>query len=127
MRVLLDTHIALWAVVGSKPLAPRATELILAADDVFVSTASLLFRIPAELAHHLALREGGSVEARLTAGGAVILRTEAWSRNEFAAELDVAREAMPMAKSVIDELRRLGRAAQTAEITAAHPLTHSCV
>ena len=41
MRVLLDTHIALWAVVGSKRLAPRAKELILAADDVFVSAASL--------------------------------------------------------------------------------------
>ena len=41
MRVLLDTHIALWAVIGSKRLAPRARELILAADDVFVSAASL--------------------------------------------------------------------------------------
>ena len=41
MRVLLDTHIALWAVVGSRRLAPRAKELILAADEVFVSAASL--------------------------------------------------------------------------------------
>ena len=41
MRVLLDTHIALWAVVGSKRLAPRARQLILAADNVFVSVASL--------------------------------------------------------------------------------------
>lgn len=41
MRILLDTHIALWAVIGSKRLAPRARELILAADDVFVSAASL--------------------------------------------------------------------------------------
>jgi len=41
LRVLLDTHIALWAVVGSKRLAPRAKELILAADDVLVSAASL--------------------------------------------------------------------------------------
>ena len=40
LRVLLDTHIARWAVVGSKRLAPRAKELILAADDVLVSTAS---------------------------------------------------------------------------------------
>ena len=40
LRVLLDTHIALWAVVGSRRLAPRANELILAADDVFVSVAS---------------------------------------------------------------------------------------
>lgn len=41
MRVLLDTHIALWAVVGSKRLSVQARDLILAADEVFVSTASL--------------------------------------------------------------------------------------
>ncbi len=41
MRILLDTHIALWAVVGSKRLAPKAREVILAADEVFVSAASL--------------------------------------------------------------------------------------
>ena len=41
MRILLDTHIALWAVVGSKRLAPQARGLILAADEVFVSVASL--------------------------------------------------------------------------------------
>lgn len=41
MRVLLGTHLALWAVVGSKRLAPRARQLILAADNVFVSVASL--------------------------------------------------------------------------------------
>ena len=37
LRILLDTHIALWAVVGSKRLATRAKELILDADEVFVS------------------------------------------------------------------------------------------
>lgn len=41
MRVLLDTQIALWAVVGSKRLAPRARDAILGADEVFVSTASI--------------------------------------------------------------------------------------
>ena len=41
MRLLLDTHIALWAVVGSKALPARAAEAILAADEVFVSVASL--------------------------------------------------------------------------------------
>ena len=41
MRILLDTHIALWAVVGSKRLAPQARGLILAANEVFVSVASL--------------------------------------------------------------------------------------
>lgn len=41
MRVLLDLQIALWAVVGSRRLAPRAKEAILAADAVFVSVASV--------------------------------------------------------------------------------------
>ncbi len=41
MRVLLDTHIALWAVVGSKRLAPQARDAILDADEVFISAASI--------------------------------------------------------------------------------------
>ncbi|MES3012197.1 MAG: type II toxin-antitoxin system VapC family toxin [Pseudomonadota bacterium] len=41
MRVLLDTHIALWAVVGSRRLAPAARAAILAADEVWVSVASI--------------------------------------------------------------------------------------
>lgn len=41
MRLLLDTHIALWAVVGSTLLAPKAKAAILAADEVFVSAASV--------------------------------------------------------------------------------------
>lgn len=41
MRVLLDTHIALWAVVGSRRLDPRAKAAILAADEVLVSAASI--------------------------------------------------------------------------------------
>ena len=41
MRVLLDTHIALWAVTGSARLVPAAQAAILAADEVFVSVASI--------------------------------------------------------------------------------------
>ena len=41
MRILLDTHIALWAATGNTQLAPQAVQAILAADEVFVSTASL--------------------------------------------------------------------------------------
>lgn len=41
MKVLLDTHIALWAVTGSPLLPPAAERLILAADEVFVSAASV--------------------------------------------------------------------------------------
>lgn len=41
MRVLLDTHIALWAVTGSGKLALEAVKAILDADEVFVSAASV--------------------------------------------------------------------------------------
>jgi PIN domain nuclease of toxin-antitoxin system len=40
-HLLLDTHIALWAVVGSRRLAAQAKDAILAADEVSVSVASL--------------------------------------------------------------------------------------
>lgn len=39
--MLLDTHLALWAVVGSDRLSQPAREAILAADEVYVSAASL--------------------------------------------------------------------------------------
>ena len=41
MRLLLDTHIALWAVTDSALLPRQAEAAILAADEVFVSAASL--------------------------------------------------------------------------------------
>ena len=41
MRLLLDTHIFLWAVTGSKRLHTTARKQISAAEAVFVSAASL--------------------------------------------------------------------------------------
>ena len=42
MNLLLDTHVALWAVVDDERLPPRARELIGdAANDVFVSAATV--------------------------------------------------------------------------------------
>ena len=41
MRILLDTHIALWAVTGSRRLASKGRQLILAADEVHVSAATM--------------------------------------------------------------------------------------
>lgn len=41
MRVLLDTHIFLWAVAGSRSLAAPARRLIESADEVYVSAASI--------------------------------------------------------------------------------------
>ena len=41
MRLLLDTHIFLWAVAGSTLLKPTARRLIESADEVYVSAASI--------------------------------------------------------------------------------------
>ena len=42
MRLLLDTHIALWAVVNSPRLSPVARELILSAENsIWISAASV--------------------------------------------------------------------------------------
>jgi PIN domain nuclease of toxin-antitoxin system len=41
MRLLLDTHIFLWAVAGSPRLKPATRRLIESADEVHVSAASL--------------------------------------------------------------------------------------
>ncbi|MEO7854127.1 MAG: type II toxin-antitoxin system VapC family toxin [Rubrivivax sp.] len=41
MRLLLDTHIALWAVTGSMRLSHKAKQIILDADEVHVSAATL--------------------------------------------------------------------------------------
>ena len=41
MRLLLDTHVFLWAVAGSTLLAPAARRIIESADEVFVSAVSI--------------------------------------------------------------------------------------
>jgi PIN domain nuclease of toxin-antitoxin system len=41
MRLLLDTHIFLWAVSGNKLLKPAARRFIESADQVYVSAASI--------------------------------------------------------------------------------------
>jgi antitoxin MazE len=67
---------------------------------------SLALRIPAEIARRLGMREGDTVDAQLTVDGALTIRPASWSRAAFAAELEQAREAMPMGSSVVEELRR---------------------
>jgi antitoxin MazE len=66
---------------------------------------SLALRIPSEVVRQLGLREGDTVEARLTADGALSLRPTHWDRKAFAAELREARDAMPMGASVVEEMR----------------------
>lgn len=42
MRVLLDTHIAIWAAMGAEALPQRARDILLdESNDIFYSTASV--------------------------------------------------------------------------------------
>jgi antitoxin MazE len=66
---------------------------------------SLALRIPAEVVRRLGLREGATVEAQLTVDGSLSIRPAQWNRKAFALELAEAQGAMPMSKSVLEELR----------------------
>ncbi|HMO46717.1 MAG TPA: AbrB/MazE/SpoVT family DNA-binding domain-containing protein [Rubrivivax sp.] len=66
---------------------------------------SLAMRLPADVVRRFGLREGDSVQARITADGALAIRPAGWSRKAFAAELAEAREALPMSEPVIEDLR----------------------
>ena len=41
MKLLLDTHILLWVMLGAPQLSPAARQLIEVADSLHVSTVSL--------------------------------------------------------------------------------------
>lgn len=70
---------------------------------------SLALRIPAEYLRSAGIKEGDRVEASLTVDGGLTIRPAKWNRKAFARELAAARDAMPMGKSVMDEVRRGGR------------------
>jgi antitoxin MazE len=70
---------------------------------------SLALRIPAEYVRSIGIKEGDSVEACLTVDGGLTIRPATWNRKAFSRNLAAAREAMPMGKSVMDEVRRGGR------------------
>jgi antitoxin MazE len=70
---------------------------------------SLAMRLPSDLVRRFGLREGDTVQAQLTADGALTIRPAGWSRRAFAAELAEAREALPMSRPVIEDLRSEAR------------------
>lgn len=76
MRLLLDTHVFLWSVLGSRRLSRKARALIEDSDEVFVSAASLwevaikvrLGRLDADPQDLLkAIPESGFLELPITA------------------------------------------------------------
>lgn len=70
---------------------------------------SLAVRIPMEYIRRTGLKEGDTVQAMITADGAMTLRAEPWDRKAYAAELTQARLSMKMGTSVMDELRNGAR------------------
>jgi antitoxin MazE len=70
---------------------------------------SLALRIPADQARRIGIKEGDSLEARVTADGSLSLRPAPWDRKGFLHELEEARKSMPMGESVMDEVRSGGR------------------
>lgn len=66
----------------------------------------LVLCIPAEVARSIGIKVGDRLEASLTVEGGLTIRPATWNRRAFAKSLTVARAAMPMGKSVMDEVRR---------------------
>ena len=70
---------------------------------------SLAPRIPSAVVRQLGLHDGAMVRPQVTADGALAIRALGWSRDSFAAKLELARAALPMGASVIDALRQGAR------------------
>lgn len=70
---------------------------------------SLALRIPSDLVRRLGLHEGATVDAQITVDGTLSIRPAHWNREAFANNLTELRNAMPMAESVIPELRSAAR------------------
>ena len=66
-------------------------------------------RLPSDLVRRFGLRKGDTVQAQLTADGALTIRPAGWNRRAFAAELAQAREALPTGRPVIEDLRNEAR------------------
>ena len=69
----------------------------------------LALRIPVAYARKLGLKQGDQVQLGLTVDGGISIRTVQWDRNAFAQELASMRDAMPMTRSVMEELRHGAR------------------
>ena len=93
MRLLLDTHVALWAVVDDPRLPAKAVELIAdPANEVFVSAASLW-----EIAIKHALARGGPNDMPISAQEALgYFHGAGYTLLDIAPAHVVAVEGLPM-------------------------------
>ena len=92
MKLLLDTHIALWAVVDDPRLPAKARELIVEpTNDIFVSAASIW-----EIAIKRALARGGINDMPISAHEALgYFREAGYLSLDIAAAHAVAVEELP--------------------------------
>jgi len=92
MRLLLDTHIALWAVTDDARLSPRARDLIGdPGNDVFVSAASIW-----EIAIKHALARGGPNDMPVSGADALrYFREAAYEMVDIAPADAAAVETLP--------------------------------
>jgi PIN domain nuclease of toxin-antitoxin system len=93
VRLLLDTHIALWAVADDSRLSPAASELIAdPANEVFVSAVSLW-----EIAIKRALARGTANDMPVSAQEALsYFRAAGYALLDIASAHTVAVERLPM-------------------------------
>jgi antitoxin MazE len=70
---------------------------------------SLAVRIPADYVRQIGVKEGDHLQAHLGADGALNLRAANWSRKSFAQELARDNKTLPMATSVMEQLRSEAR------------------
>lgn len=113
MRLLLDTHIFLWAVAGSPRLKQSTRRLIESAEEVYVSAASIwevaikarLGKIkadPEELA--AAIEASGFLELPVTATHAAgVAKLELHQNDPFDRLLIAQALAMPLKLVTVDE------------------------
>ena len=92
MRLLLDTHVALWAVVADRRLPAKAADLIAdSTNEVFVSVASLW-----EIAIKHALARGGPNDMPVSARDAVrYFQASGYTLLDVAPAHAVAVEGLP--------------------------------
>ena len=67
---------------------------------------SLALRLPQEFVRRAGLKAGDTVQAILTADGALTIRKEPWDRRAFSEKLAMALDSMQMSDLVMDEVRK---------------------
>jgi antitoxin MazE len=66
---------------------------------------SLALRLPPEFVRHHSLQDGANLHAEISSDGTLTLKPARWDRAAYAAELALARAALPASRAAVEELR----------------------